>query len=94
MKMKKYDYYCSVGRGYSDIRDLDKNESYSGFVYTSWGIVEVYGQGDKLAMIPCSTFLRIIKDGIVYNRNFTNKKYSKRGVVTKAKQFAREIFEA
>lgn len=60
-----------------------------GDVLTPNGIVSVYAQGDS----ECDhlTRLRFIRNGRIYFRTFIGKKYSNKGIVTKAKQFVDEI---
>jgi hypothetical protein len=76
----------NVGRGHSCLTD---NRGWTeGVVFTPHGIVEVYAQGDDVHRH--STRLRFFKDGYVYCRLW-NKRYSHRGIATKAKQFAKEL---
>jgi len=60
-----------------------------GTVATKHGIVEVYVQGD--AEFRHSSRLDFVHRGRLYMRTFSGKRYSPRGLVTKANQFAAEI---
>lgn len=63
-----------------------------GEVLTPFGIVAVYAQGDKAKGESFHTRLDFVFDGRLYMRNFENKRYSSRGLVTKAYEFAAEIW--
>jgi hypothetical protein len=60
-----------------------------GSIATEWGIVSVYSQGDD--RFSHSTRMDIVHDGRCIARNIYGKRYSKRGLVTLAKRFAKEI---
>ena len=78
-----------TGNGYVDVSELGTEYTYlKGSVQTPHGIVEVVSQGDK--MNPYYTRLDFVKDGQTYTRTF-NRRYSKRGLGTKAREFAKEI---
>lgn len=89
--MEVYDYNYSIGRGFGSTNTY-KEGWMDGEVYTPHGIVIVYAQGDK-NISPFVTTLRLMNKGVVYVRSFGGKRYSSRGIVTKAKQFAKEISE-
>ena len=83
-----YDYGYAFSRP-SGCISLQKEYDYlEGSVSTKHGYVICYAQGDE----NCShiTTIRFIHEGRMYVRTF-NKRYSKRGIVTKANQFVTEI---
>lgn len=59
-----------------------------GLIKTHWGFVDAFSSYEE-GTSQTST-LAMIKDGRVYYRDF-NKAFSQRGLVTKAKEFAREL---
>ena len=78
----------SIGNGFSRIEI--RHEGWTdGEVVTPHGIVSIYAQGDK--KYDCHTRLDFAHNGRFFVRFFSGKRYSKRGIVTKAKEFAREI---
>lgn len=86
--MKQTDDSMKLGkRGYGRINT--KNGYTDGEVLTPVGIVSVYAQGDD-QNVP-HTRLDFVFDGRLYMRNFIGKRYSPRGLVTKALEFADEI---
>lgn len=88
--MKIIDYNYGIGKGFGAIRVLKEGVT-DGEVITSHGIVSVYAQGDTDN--PRMTTLSFVYKGRMYKRNFEGKRYSPRGIVTKAKQFAKAITE-
>lgn len=62
-----------------------------GYVATAWGYVVVYSQGDN--NFKHVTHLQFIFNGFQYTRTF-NKRYTPRGIKTKAMAFAQEIAES
>ena len=92
LKIKYQDDITSVGRGFSRIQDNDsKYGNYiTGEVITPECIVSIYSQGDKDSF--AHTRLDIVKNGRLIMRSI-NKRYSKRGLVTLAKKFAKEIYD-
>lgn len=87
--MKVYDNNWKFGSAFSWIRDLE--DWTEGTIATRYGIVSVYTQGD--ARVEHYSRLDFARDGRLYTRNFEGKRYSHRGLVTKAKEFARQITE-
>lgn len=74
------------------IRTNQEYRYHEGVVGTPYGFVWVYAQGcNKYAP---SSRLDFIWNGRRHSRWFRNKRYSKRGLVTKARQFALEIANA
>lgn len=73
---------CGKGRPWRELRGLV--ETVHGYVVAN----SFYYQGGNI-----SSCLSIIKDGKQYHRYF-DKDYTARGLVTKAKQFADEVFKA
>ena len=88
-----YDDSFAVGKGWGGSHiELNKEYNYlDGDVITPQGIVLVYAQGDKEAFH--ASRLDFVWRGRYYVRNF-EKRYTPRGLVTKAKQFAKEIVES
>jgi len=89
--MKTYQYHYSLSRPCSCIRThrLNDGETYDeGIVETKYGSVSVYMQGDdkynKISRMDINV------NGIVFVKQF-DKRYTKRGIVTKANQFAKEM---
>lgn len=75
-------------RGYN--RTTDRVDGWTdGDVITPWGFVCVYAQGDDKHH-HC-TWLHFIHNGYMYTRQFNNKRYTKRGIKTKAFEFAKEV---
>lgn len=71
-------------------RTVERRELWlDGCVATPWGYVICYAQGDDENFHH--TRLDFIHGGRVYCRNFNGKRYSVRGIKTKAVQFAKEI---
>lgn len=60
-----------------------------GQVFTPYGIVSVYAQGDEKNRNY--TRLLIVLDGYLHSRIFNDKRYSPRGIFTKALEFAAEV---
>ena len=95
---ENHSMYPKSGSGCrSDIDDKYHPDRYShGIVATPQGYVITYSHYLKYKTplttgIDRTTHLEIIKDGRVYYRIF-DKDYTQRGIVTKAKQFAKDIF--
>jgi hypothetical protein len=65
----------------------------TGHVETIHGFVQCYSYTDSDHKGRNRSELIIIRDGVMYSRKFHGVAYSERGLVTKAKHFAREIFE-
>lgn len=87
--MKVHDDSMAVGRkGFSRLMTMKEGWT-DGDVVTPWGIVSVYAQGDD--RYRHHTRLDIVHNGRLYMRDFHGKRYSPRGLVMKAMQFAREI---
>ena len=87
--MKHNDDSMSLARrGYGRI-EVRKDGWTDGEVVTPFGIVSVYAQGD--AENQPHTRLDFAWNGRLYMRNFDGVRYSPRGLVTKAMQFASEI---
>lgn len=87
--MKQFDDSMSLEkRGYGRI-EVRKEGWTDGEVLTPFGIVTVYAQGDA-ENVP-HTRLDFVWNGRLYMRNFGDKRYSPRGIVTKAMKFAAEI---
>lgn len=87
--MKHNDDSMSLARrGYGRI-NVHKDGWTDGEVVTPFGIVSVYAQGDDENRPH--TRLDFAWDGRLYMRNFDGRRYSPRGLVTKAMQFASEI---
>ena len=86
--MKQHDDSMQLGkRGYGRI---DTTKGYAdGEVLTPFGIVSVYAQGDQ--QNAPHTRLHFVWYGRLHMRSFSGKRYSPRGIVTKAMEFAREI---
>jgi len=90
--MKVFNNNWSVGKyGYNQTQER-KEGWLEGLVYTPQGFVRVYAQGDEKHYHI--TRLDFIREGRCYVRTFRGKRYTKRGVKTKAMQFAKEIAEA
>ena len=73
---------CREGRPWRELKGLV--ETVHGYVAAS----SYYYKGGNI-----SSCLSIIRNGIHYHR-FFDKEYTARGLVTKAKQFADEVFKA
>ena len=93
-KIEFYDSSWPIGRGYSIIQHRrykprwgEELEWIAGEVITPDGIVFVMAQSN-----PNLSRLDYAFEGRVYSRSY-RKRYSSRWLVTKAKQFAREIVE-
>lgn len=87
--MKVYDSSWKFGNAISWIRDL---EDYTeGAIATHYGIVSIYTQGDE--RFKYHSRLDFVYRGRLYTRNFRGKRYSHRGLVTKAREFARQVTE-
>ena len=87
--MKTFDDCVSVSRGFSRWNILSARNGYEeGEIGTPNGFVSVYIQGDEEHFHL--TRLGFIWEGKMHMRNFY-KRYTRRGAVTKAKQFAEEI---
>ena len=86
--MKIFDDSMKVQKdGFS--RTEDRGGWTDGEIVTPWGIVSVYAQGD--AENANHTRLDFVHAGRLHMRNFHGKRYSRRGIKTKAMQFAKEI---
>lgn len=88
-KVKVFDDSMAIGRGFGRVENRNGNAWTDGEVVTKHGIVSVYAQGD--AESHYHTRLDFAWKGRLYMRNFPNKRYSKRGLVTLAVKFAAEI---
>lgn len=87
--MKQFDDSISLQkRGYGRV-EVRKEGWMDGDVLTPYGIVTVYAQGDA-ENVP-HTKLDFVWRGRLHIRNFNGKRYSARGIVTKAMEFATEI---
>ncbi len=82
-------YNRSFSQCYADIRRNEKFDFDQGIVYTVYGIVSVYSQGNDDNREY--TKLMTIKEGRIYVRTW-NKRYSKQYLVTLAKRFAEVVF--
>lgn len=91
--MKTEDFSYAVGRCVSSVRRrTNPNHDWTeGTVRTPHGIVEVYAQGSERSFRV--TRLDFVWEGRVHVRSFRGKRYSPRGIVTKAKEFARHVVE-
>jgi len=89
MKIEIQEYNYSVGRGYSSVCDR-KDGWTDGEVLTPQGIVLAYAQGGEKQFHHTS--LRMVVNGRVYHRSW-NKRYTKRGIARKAREFARDLHE-
>jgi len=87
--MKVYDRDWKLDDTISWIRDLE--DWTEGAIATQYGIVAVYTQGD--ARFEYSSRLDFVHNARLYTRSFKGKRYSHRGLVTKAKEFARHVTE-
>lgn len=86
-----YEYGYSIGKGRG--RVSERKEGWTeGDVVTPHGIVSVYAQGDDKNVFI--TRLDFAWKGRMHIRSFQGKRYSPRGIVTKAKAFAKEIVDA
>lgn len=89
--MEIYDDSMSIGkRGFSRI-EVRKEGWTDGEIATPWGFVSVYAQGGENHFYH--TRLDFICKGRLYMRNFSGKRYTPRGITTKAMRFAKEIAE-
>jgi len=84
-----YDVSMSIGSGFGRI-SRQREGWLDGEVVTPHGIVSVFAQGDSTH--DHYSRLDFAYAGRLYIRSF-NKRYSPRGLVTKAKQFSREVIE-
>lgn len=90
MKVSDESYSIPRPRSRIAITRLNHGETYlEGDVLTPHGIVSVYAQGDKT--YKKTSRLDFILDGRCYTRTFHDVRYSVRGLVTKAAEFAAEI---
>lgn len=91
--MKLFNDSYSIKPHISLIRARNRgDETYlDGYVWTEFGAVGVYSQGSDKSVR--ASHLQFAYKGRVYVRRF-NKRFSERGLVTKAKEFAKEISEA
>jgi len=87
MRIDEYDY--KVNNNFGNHTEERKGGWLDGEVSTPWGYVICYAQGSEHEF-HCST-LRFIHNGRCYVRNFHGKRYTTRGIKTKAMQFAKEI---
>lgn len=78
--------HVSIGKGFGRIRH-NQFGWLDGEVVTPHGIVSVYAQGDNENF--SMTRLDFAHRGFLYMRTF-DKRYTSRGIVTKAKQFAKD----
>lgn len=85
-----FDDSMTVNRAFSRI-EVRKEGWTDGEVLTPHGIVSVYAQGDDDHRPH--TRLDFVHNGRLYMRNYPGKRYSPRGLVTKAREFAEEIVE-
>jgi hypothetical protein len=87
--MKIIDANWVVGKqGYN--RTEERREGWlDGEVATPWGFVVCYAQGSEKHRHH--TRLDFIHNGRLYSRNFSGKRFTKRGIKTKAMKFAKEI---
>ena len=88
MKIEEYDF--SIMPHISWVYE-NKNGFTDGCVATPHGIVKVYAQGGGKNFYV--TNLNYVIGGRLFVRQFRGKRYSPRGIATKAKQFAKEVYE-
>ncbi len=86
---KVFDDTMAIGRSYGCTENRNDNAWTDGTVVTNHGIVSVYAQGGDESFHY--TRLDFAWKGRLYMRNFKNKRYSRRGLVTIATKFAAEI---
>ena len=86
-KLKIVNRSWAVGRGYGCIMNVD-GTYLKGVVFTKKGIVTVYSQCDRKN--ASMSRMDMVVNGRTYSRRF-NRRYSKRGLVTKAKEFSSEV---
>lgn len=90
-----YAIFPKTGRGtgfthFSKVQDGRQYRETKGYVETRHGFVQAYSCYLYRGMV--SSHLTIIRDGKCHHRYF-DKEYTARGLVTKAKQFADEVFK-
>ena len=90
MKTNEFDWKLSSPHGRIYTRDYQGDSYLDGAVLTRHGIVEVYSQGGP-SQWPSSN-LTFVWNGRCYVRG-RNRRLTKRGLVTAADRFAREIVE-
>ncbi len=93
---KNYDLYPKTGggRGFKTTSGTQDNREWrevDGYVETPHGFVRAHSWFFENAYR--SSTVEMIKDGKNYTRRWKNREYSARGLVTKAKQFAAELYE-
>jgi hypothetical protein len=88
MKITEYAYKQSTCYGNLE-RHKGEYDFTHGTVTTPHGIVDCYAQGNDKERH--STWLRFVYQGYVYHRAFSGKRYTHRGIVTKARQFVNEV---
>ena len=86
--MEVFDSKFSLKKPYGRIEEHIKGWDH-GEVVTPCGIVSVYAQGDDENFYM--TRLDFAHNNVQYSRSFHGKRYSHRGIVTKANQFAKHI---
>ncbi len=89
--MEIYNYSISVGKTGFNSTEERKEGWLDGEVVTPWGFVRCYAQGDDKS--SHHTRIDFIFNGVMYSRNFSGKRYTKRGIKTIAFQFAKEIVD-
>lgn len=77
--------------GYNLVNIRPRDGFTKGVVMTPWGIVDAYAQGDDKHRH--NTSLIFIFDGRIHRRGFEGKRYTPRGIKTKAMQFAKEVVQ-
>ena len=87
-KIGYYDTNYSVGPGWSNIFYNREYDCLDGYVITPHGIVLATSEGDSTHE-PYTRLTFVWNDRFIYRIFY--KRYSSRGLATKAKQFAREI---
>lgn len=82
------------GRGFKKTSGMQDNRKWrdtEGIVETHHGLVRASSW--YFENIYKSSTVEMIKDGRLHYRRWNNREYSSRGLVTKAKQFASELYE-
>lgn len=85
--MKVRDEVSKVSRPISYLTTNQDGIVVSGVVLTKYAIVEIYHYHSGNAM----TTFTVVKDGLQHTRT-ANRRYTKRGLVTLANRFAKEVF--
>lgn len=88
MKNEPYEYQFSVKPHFTRINSMSGGQWLTGVVFTEHGAVYVYTQGGKSTR-PSTTLSLLRGDKVIIRQ--IPKRYSKRGLVTLAKRFAKEF---